>query len=364
MPAPALNAAGEGVIASAGSSTARKVRVALVRGRRIGSVRALGRGRDAVTAIGADGTAAVAWTGRRDALQVSVRAPGGAFRAPVRLARYGAEPRLAVSASGEVAVTWLDRRAEGTRALAAFGGRAGFSRPLALDTASFLYPVELAYDGGGDLALAWSAQAAPGAGPTWTVKVVHRTSEGGLGAVEEPGSGYAYDVRVARLASGATGVSWIGNRGPESGTLGPTLTAIAPAGGAFDGPLSPEPGNRRTLGARIAAVGESLLTVYTTRRGPLKATVRRAGGAFGEVTALDSGPVRQLEVAPLGDGAIVAWAQPRARMLRYTAGGWRRVPPPAGIPARSGRALATGGTAALMAWLDKRGRVRAAARVF
>jgi hypothetical protein len=351
--------AGNGIVAP------RKVRVALLRGRRFGSVRALGRGRDAVAAIGPGGTAAVAWTGRRDDLRVAVRAPGsGRFGTPVRLARYGAEPRVAVSAAGEVAVTWLDRGRDRVRALAAFGGAGGFGRAVALDTASYVYPVEAAYDGGGDLALAWSAQAEPGAGPTWTVKVIHRTPAGGLGAVQEAGSGYAYDVRLARTAAGATGVSWIGNSGPESGTLGPTWVAIAPAGGAFDRPVSPEPDNARTLGARIAAVGESLLTVYTMRRGPLRATVRQVDGAFGAASLLAEGRADDPEVAPLADGAIVAWSAPRTRLSRFTSGDWRTVAPPKGIPAGAERALAAGGSTALLAWLDKRGRVRASARTF
>src|SRR4051812_14216078 len=72
-PAVAMNEAGEGVIASAagGIGSARRVRVTLVQGRRFGSARALGRGRDAAAAMSGDGTAAVAWTGRRDALNVS-----------------------------------------------------------------------------------------------------------------------------------------------------------------------------------------------------------------------------------------------------------------------------------------------------
>ena len=174
---------------------------------------------------------------------------------------------MAVAASGEVAVTWVDRHRDFTRAMAAFGTADGFGAPVPLDTASFLYPVELAFDGSGDLALAWSAQSEPGSGPTWTVKVIHRAADGSLGAVQEPASGYAYDVRLARSAAGGTYLSWIGNSGPESGELGPTQTAIAPAGGGFDAPASPEPKNARTLGARVAAVGDSLLTLYTMRKG-------------------------------------------------------------------------------------------------
>jgi hypothetical protein len=361
-----LNGAGEGVVASAGSgiSAPRQVRVALLRGRRFGATRVVGKGRNAVAAIGADGTAAVAWTDRRDALKVAVRPPGARFGAARRLARYGAEPRVAVGPSGEVAVTWLDRGRDATSALAAFGGTAGFGPRVPLEKASFVYPVELAYDGRGDVALAWSAQAEPGAGPTWTVKVIHRTPGGALGAVQEPGSGFAYDVRVARTAGGATAVSWIGNRGPESGTLGPTESALAPAGGAFDGPVSPDPGNRRTLGARVAAVGESLLVVSTMRRGPLRVTVRQAGGAFGASTLLSTARAHDPEVAPLADGVIVAWSQPRTHMARFTAGDWRTVPPPRGIPADASRRLAAGGSRVLLAWLDARGRVRASLRDF
>src|SRR3954451_12070364 len=94
-PAVAANGAGEGVIASGGgriASTA-KVLVALVKGQRFGRPRALGRGRDVVTAIGPDGTAVVAWTGRGDHLRVAVRPAGGRFGTARTLARYGAEGR-------------------------------------------------------------------------------------------------------------------------------------------------------------------------------------------------------------------------------------------------------------------------------
>ena len=365
-PAVALNAAGEGVVASAGSgiTSARKVRVTLVEGRRFGTARALGSGRDAAAAIAGDGTAAVAWTGRRDGLNLSLRRPGERFGAARRLARSGAEPRVAAGPGGRIAVTWLDRHRDFTRAMAAFGSADGFGAPVVLDSASFIYPIELAYDAGGDLALAWSAQALAGNGPTWTVNVIHRSPEGALGAVQEPGSGFAYDVRLARSAAGATDVSWIGNSGPESGTLGPSQTAIAPPGSAFDGPVSPEPGNRRTLGARVTTVGDALLLVYAMRRGPLRATVRQAGGAFGAGTVLTPGRAEDPQVAALADGAIVAWSQPRLRMARFTAGDWRKVAPPRGIPADSGRAMAAGGTGVLVGWLDGRGRVRAAARSF
>jgi hypothetical protein len=359
-PAAAVNAAGEGVVASAGGgvATPRAVRATLVRGRRFGKPRALGRGRDVVAAIGPGGTAAVAWTGRGDALKIAVRRPGGRFGAARKLAGYGAEPRVAVAASGEVAVTWLDRHRDFTRAMTAFGTADGFGAPVPLDTASFSYPVELAFDGSGDLAMAWSAQSQPG-GPTWTVKVIHRGPDGSLGAVEEPASGYAYDVRVARSAAGGTYLSWIGNSGPESGTLGPTQTAIAPAGGGFDAPASPEPKNARTLGARVAAVGDSLLTIYTMRKGPLRAAVRTTGVGFRTIAVLTQSAARDPEL----DGSLATWSQPRIRMARLRPDGrWSRVKPPRDVPARPARATAAEGQRVLVAWLDTRGRVRAAAR--
>src|SRR3954469_6913704 len=198
-PAVTVNGASEGVIASGGGliGSPAMVRVALVKGQKFGKPRALGRGRDVVAAIGPDGTAVVAWTGRGDHLKVAVRPPVGRFGRARTLAGYGAEARVAVAASGEVAVTWLDRRRDFTRAMAAFGTAAGFGAPVPLDTASFTYPVELAFAGSGDLAMAWAAQSQPG-GPTWTVKVIHRGPDGSLGAVQEPASGYAYDVRLAR----------------------------------------------------------------------------------------------------------------------------------------------------------------------
>jgi hypothetical protein len=365
-PAVAVNAAGEGVIASGGGLIAApaKVRVALAEGRRFGKPRALGRGHDVVAAIGPGGTAAVAWTGRGDALKVSVRRPGGRFGAARTLAGYGAEPRVAVAASGEVAVTWVDRHRDFTRAMAAFGTADGFGAPVPLDTASFLYPVELAFDGSGDLAMAWSAQSEPGSGPTWTVKVIHRAPDGSLGAVQEPASGYAYDVRLARSAAGGTYLSWIGSSGPESGTLGPTQTAIAPAGGGFDAPASPEPKNARTLGARVAAVGDSLLTLYTMRKGPLRAAMRTTGTGFRTLTVLTQSAAQEPEL----DGSLATWSQPRIHMARRLPGGrWARVKPPRGVPAqRRGfdavHATAAEGRRVIVAWLDTRGRVRAAAR--
>ena len=359
-PAVAVNAASEGLVASAGdgSATPGTVRAALVRGRRFGKPRALGRGRDVVAAIGPGGTAGVAWTGRGDALNIAVRRPGGRFGAARKLAGYGAEPRVAVAASGEVAVTWLDRHRDFTRAMAAFGTADGFGAPVPLDTASFSYPVELAFDGSGDLAMAWSAQSQPG-GPTWTVKVIHRGPDGSLGAVQEPASGYAYDVRVARSAAGGTYLSWIGNSGPESGTLGPTRTAIAPAGGGFDAPASPEPENTRTLGAEVAAVGDSLLTIYTMRKGPLRAAMRTTGAGFRTLTVLTQSAAQEPEL----DGSLATWSQPRIQMARRLPGGrWARVKPPRGVPARPVRATAAEGPRVLVAWLDARGRVRAAAR--
>jgi len=230
-----------------------------------------------------------------------------------------------------------------------------------LDTASFLYPVELAFDGTGDLAMAWSAQSEPGTGPTWTVKVIHRGPDGSLGAVQEPGSGYAYDVRVARSAAGGTYLSWIGNSGPESGTLGPTQTAIAPARGDFDAPASPEPKNKRTLGARVAALGDSLLTIYTMRKGPLRAAVRTTGAGFRTIAVLTQSAAADPEL----DGSLATWSQPRIRMARLRPDGrWARVKPPRDVPARALRATAAEGPRVLVAWLDTRGRVRAAARTF
>jgi hypothetical protein len=361
-PAVAVNAAGEGVVASGGGliGAPAKVRVALVEGRRFGTPRALGRGRDVVAAIGSGGTAAVAWTGRGDALKVAVRRPGGRFGTARKLAGYGAEPRVAVAASGEVAVTWVDRRRDFTRAMAAFGSADGFGAPVPLDTASFLYPVELAFDGSGDLALAWSAQSEPGGGPTWTVKVIHRGPDGSLGAVQEPASGYASDVHVARSAAGGTYLSWIGS----SGGRGATQTAMAPAGGGFDGPLSPAPKNQRTLGARVAAVGNSLLVIFTMRKGPLRAALRAGGGGFDAGAALSSAAAQEPEL----DGSLATWSQPRIRMARLLPSGrWSRVRPPHGVPAqRRGfdpvHATAAEGRHVIVAWLDARGRVRAAAR--
>jgi hypothetical protein len=360
-PAAAVNAAGEGVVASAGSGIPAlvRVRVTLVQGRRFGSPRALGRGRDVVAAIGPGGTAAVAWTGRGDAMKVAVRRPDGRFGAPRTLAGYGADPRVAVAASGEVAVTWLEYHRDFVRAKAAFGTADGFGAPVPLDTASFIYPVELAFDGSGDLAMAWSAQSVPGSGPTWTVKVIHRGPDGSLGAVQEPASGYAYDVRVARSTAGGTYLSWIGNSGAGSGTLGPTQTAIAPAGGGFDAPTSPEPKNTRTLGARVAAAGDSLLTIYTMRKGPLRAAVRPTGAGFRTISVLTQSAAHDPEL----DGSLATWSQPRIRMARLLPSGrWSRVSPPRGVLAQPKHVTAAEGRRVLVAWLDRRGRVRAAAR--
>jgi hypothetical protein len=360
-PAVAVNAAGEGVVASAGSRIASPgaVRATLVRGPRFGTSQALGRGREIVAAIGPGGTAAVAWTGRGDSLKVAVRRPGARFGRALTLAGYGAEPRVAVAASGEVAVTWLARHRDFVRAKAAFGSADGFGAPVPLDTASFIYPVELAFDGSGDLAMAWSAQSVPGSGPTWTVKAIHRGPDGSLGAVQEPASGYAYDVRLARSAAGGTYLSWIGNSGPESGTLGPTQTAIAPAGGGFDTPASPEPKNVRTLGARVAAVGDSLLTIYTMRKGPLRAAMRTTGAGFRTISVLTRSAAQDPEL----DGSLATWSQPRTRMARRLPGGrWSRLRPPRGVPSLPVRATAAEDRRVILAWLDRRGRVRAAAR--
>ena len=292
-----------------------------------------------------------------------MRRPGERFGAARRLARYGAEPRVAAGPGGRIAVTWLDRHRDFTRAMAAFGSADGFGAPVVLDSASFVYPIELAYDPSGDLALAWSAQALAGSGPTWTVKVIHRSPQGALGAVQEPGSGFAYDVRLARSASGRDGR--VVDRQQRAGERHARAVADRdrPAGGAFDGPASPEPDNRRTLGARVTAVGDALLLVYTMRRGPLRATVRHAGGAFGAATVLTSGRAEDPQVAALGDGAIVGWSQPRLRMARLTAGDWRKVAPPRGIPRGLGsRGARPAAGACSSPGSTPRGRVRAAAR--
>lgn len=360
-PAVAVNGGGEGVVASGGGLPASpsKVRVALVRGQRFGKPRALGRGRDVAAAIGADGTAVVAWTGRGDALKVALRRPGGRFGAGRTLAGYGGEARVAVAASGAVAVTWLDRHRDFTRAMAAFGTADGFGAPVPLDTASFAYPVELAFDTTGDLALAWSAQAEPGAGPSWTVKVIHRAPDGSLGAVQEPGSGYASDVHVARSAAGGTYLSWIGT---GNGRHGPAQTAIAPVGGTFDGPVSPAP--KRARGAWVVAVGDSLVTLYATRERSLRAAERTLGGRFGASAVVTSAAAQNLEL----DGALATWSQPRIRMARRLPGGrWARIKPPRGILAQRRDFDAVHQTAAegrrvLVAWLDAMGRVRAASR--
>jgi len=361
-PAVAVNGAGEGVIASGGGLIASpaKVRVALVRGQRFGKPRTLGRGRDVVAAIGPDGTAVVAWTGRGDNLRVAVRRPGGRFGTPRTLAGYGAEARVAVAASGEVAVTWLDRHRDFTRAMAAFGTAGGFGAPVPLDTASFAYSVELAFAGSGDLAMAWAAQSQPGDGPSWTVKVIHRTPDGSLGAVQEAGSGFVEEVRVARSPAGGTYLSWLGT----SRVPGPLQTAIAPVGGDFDGPASPEPQVTRTSGTQVAAVGDTLLTFYATLRGSLRAAVRTAGADFGTRTVLTKSGASQPEL----DGLLATWSQPRIRMARRLPGGrWKRLKPPRGVPVQrhnfdAVHATAADGRRVIVAWLDSRGRVRAAAR--
>jgi hypothetical protein len=359
-PAVAVNQAGEGVIASGGGLVAgpAKVRVALVKGQRFGKPRALGRGRDVAAAIGPDGTAVVAWTGRGDDLKVAVRRPGARFGTARKLAGYGSEARVAVAASGELAVTWLDRHRDFTRAMAAFGTAGGFGAPVPLDTASFAYPVELAFAGSGDLAMAWSAQSEPGDGPTWTVKVIHRAPDGSLGAVQEPASGYASGVHVARSTAGGTYLSWIGT---GSGTLGPAQSAVAPVAGGFDGPESPAKSAR---GAWVAAVGDSLLAVYATRKGSLRAAARTIGAGFGATTVLTASGAQEPEL----DGSLATWSQPRIRMARRLPGGrWARVTPPRGVPLqRRGfdpvHATAADGRRVLVVWLDSRGRVRAAAR--
>lgn len=362
-PAVAVNAAGEGVVASGGGLIASpaKVRVALVEGRRFGKPRTLGRGRDVIAAIGPDGSAVVAWTGRRDALKVAVRQPRGRFGTARTLAGYGAEARVAVAASGEVAVTWLDRHRDFTRAMAAFGTAAGgFGAPVPLDTASFAYPVELAFAGSGDLAMAWAAQSQPGDGPSWTVKVIHRAPDGSLGAVQEAGSGFVDEVRVARSPAGGTYLSWLGT----SRVPGPLQTAIAPVGGGFDAPASPEPQATRTTGTQLVAVGDTLLTLYATRRGSLRAAVRTIGAGFGKRTALTKAGASEPEL----DGLLATWSQPRIRMARRLPGGrWKRLAPPRGVPVQrhdsdAVHATAADGRRVIVAWLDSRGRVRAAAR--
>ena len=365
-PAVAVNAAGEGVIAAGGGLPAApaRVRAALVKGRRFGKPRALGRGRDVVAAIGSDGTAAVAWTGRGDALKVAVRRPGGRFGAARTLAGYGAQPRVAVAASGEVAVTWLERHRDFMRAKAAFGTADGFGAPVPLDTASFAYPVELAFDGSGDLAMAWSAQSVPGSGPTWTVKVIHREPDGSLGA--RAGAGLRLRLRRAPGALGGGRHLPVVDRQQRAGEWH-----------ARADPDRDRAGGRGLRRAGLAGTEE-------------RAHARRAGGGGRRLAADDLHDAqgaaaggrahdrRRLPHAhgadPVGrpnpelDGSLATWSQPRIQMARRLPGGrWARVKPPRGVPAQKRgfdavHATAAEGRRVIVAWLDSRGRVRAAAR--
>src|SRR3954454_16166559 len=106
--------------------------------------------------------------------------------------------------------------------------------------------------------MAGAAQSQPGGGPTWTLKVIHRSPDGSLGAVQEAGSGYVEEVRVARSAAGGTYLSWLGTRR----TPRPLQTAIAPFGGGFDSLASADPHVTRTSGTQVVAVGDTLLMFY------------------------------------------------------------------------------------------------------
>jgi hypothetical protein len=87
--------------------------------------------------------------------------------------------------------------------------------------------------------------------------------------------------------------------------------------------------------------------------------MRTTGAGFRTLTVLTQSAAQEPEL----DGSLATWSQPRIQMARRLPGGrWARVKPPRGVPARPVRATAAEGPRVLVAWLDARGRVRAAAR--
>ena len=122
-----------------------------------------------------------------------------------------------------------------------------------------------------------------------------------------------------RAAPTCRGSATAGRRAACSGRR---ETAIAPVGGGFDAPASPEPKNARTLGARVAAVGDSLLTIYTDAQGP--AARGRTHDRRRLPHAHRADPVGRAESEL--DGSLATWSQPRIRMARRLPGGrWARV---------------------------------------
>ena len=141
---------------------------------------------------------------------------------------------------------------------------------------------------------------------------------------------------MARSAAGGTYLSWLGNRPGAHARA--AQTAIAPAGGGFDAPASPEPKNDAHAGAQVAAVGDTLLMFYAMLRGSLRAAVRTTGADFGTRTVLTKAGASEPEL----DGSLATWSQPRIRMARRLPGGrWERVKPPRGVPAQRGSTRCT-----------------------
>ena len=92
--------------------------------------------------------------------------------------------------------------------------------------------------------------------------------------------------------------------------------------------------------------------------------MRTTGAGFRTLTVLTQSAAQDPEL----DGSLATWSQPRIQMARRLPGGrWARVKPPRGVPAQKRgfdavHATAAEGRRVIVAWLDTRGRVRAAAR--
>ena len=230
-------------------------------------------------------------------------------------------------------MTWLDRHRDFTRAMAAFGTADGFGAPVPLDTRVVRLSGRARV----------RRQRRPRAGVVGAVGARQRADVDGQG--HPPGSPTAASARCRSRAPAtpttcgwrarrraARYLSWIGNSGPESGKLGPTQTAIAPAGGGFDAPASPEPKNaphaRRAGGGGGRRAADASTRCARARCGRRCA---RPAPASAPLTVLTQSAAQDPEL----DGSLATWSQPRIQMARRLTGGrWARVKPPRGMPAQ------------------------------
>ncbi len=230
---------------------------------------------------------------------------------------------------------------------------------------------------GGDVYLAPLPQGvevsalAPLAGGEWiaagvrggSTLLLFRGAAGGAERVPAPGAAGRLVARPTPLAAGGRllGLAWLA--GPSARRLAVRFSLWQGDGwGPAETVAGPAPGSQLALRGAVLSDGSALL-VWSAYDGHDDEVFwsRRRGGRWSEparVAEDNRVPDITPAVAPLGDGALVAWSryqdgQYRLVTARLGADGWSR-PEPAGPPASLYPALTPGGDGLLLTYRDAR----------